>query len=61
MERKRKLEIYESSAGAIDDSKTEDGDNKYNPYNGRPYSKRYFEILAGRKGTYTANLIFKHI
>ena len=56
MERKRKLEIYEEGApgtapnGAAPAGQPEE--QTINPYTGRPYTKRYYDILAGRKGNY---------
>ena len=50
MERKRKLEIFEDGPAGNNGAGPEDGDQTVNPYTGRPYTKRYFDILAGRKG-----------
>lgn len=56
MDRKRKLEIYEvppQPAGAPPANgpgMSYDAEPTVNPYNGRPYSQRYYQILAGRKG-----------
>ena len=55
MDRKRKLELYEAPAanggapGTSYGQQTDDGPS-VNPYNGRPYSQRYYQILAERKG-----------
>lgn len=60
MERKRKLEVYEAPAmpagvppadGVGPSGAPEEP--SVNPYNGRPYSQRYYQILAGRKGEQT--------
>ncbi len=50
MERKRKLESFEDGSAGNTGAGLEDGDQTVNPYTGRPYTKRYFDILAGRKG-----------
>ncbi|PSC68964.1 putative pre-mRNA-splicing factor ATP-dependent RNA helicase [Micractinium conductrix] len=64
MERKRKLEVYEAApAGAAPPSAAANGSGigfsqqtaappsgDVNPYNGRTYSTRYHQILAGRQG-----------
>eukprot|EP00887_Chlorella_sp_A99_P003973 scaffold11.g3973.t1 len=54
MDRKRKLDIYEAppSSGAANGTSTSYGDDgpSVNPYTGRPYSNRYYQILSGRKG-----------
>lgn len=60
MERKRKLDIYDEATPAAaagregsangDGLQRDAGDSGINPYTGRPYSGRYYEILAGRKG-----------
>lgn len=54
MERKRKLEVYESNTGAPNGGVPagQPEEQTINPYTGRPYTKRYFDILAGRKGKY---------
>ena len=61
MDRKRKLDVFEQDAskryhgangaahGGI--GSTMPGQAALNPYTGRPYSGRYYEILAKRKGT----------
>lgn len=60
MERKHKLDVYEQDAskrfkglngashGGV--GSTIPGQAALNPYTGRPYSGRYYEILAKRKG-----------
>ena len=50
MERKRKLEIFEDGSAGNNGAGPEDVDQTVNPYTGRPYTKRYFDILTGRKG-----------
>jgi hypothetical protein len=50
MERKRKLEIFEDGSAQNNGAGPEDGNETLNPYTGRPYTKRYYDILAGRKG-----------
>lgn len=53
MERKRKLELFETGPngeGANGDAEGAGADAAINPYTGRPYTPRYYEILAGRKG-----------
>jgi len=50
MERKRKIEILEDGLAQKSGASPEDGDQTVNPYTGRPYTKRYYDILAGRKG-----------
>lgn len=47
MERKRKLDL--GVQDGIEDKSVAEM-NQLNPYTGRPYSKRYHEILDGRKG-----------
>ncbi|KAL4542646.1 hypothetical protein Ndes2526B_g04600 [Nannochloris sp. 'desiccata'] len=50
MDRKRKLQIFEDGSAQNNGAVPEDGDQTVNPYTGRPYTKRYYDILAGRKG-----------
>lgn len=56
MERKRKLEINGSTSTEKRRENVEGEaaaeNSSINPYTGRPYSKRYFEILDGRKGVF---------
>lgn len=70
MERKRKLEVYEAApAGAAPPSAAANGSGigfsqqtaappsgDVNPYNGRTYSTRYHQILAGRQGEHACGL-----
>jgi pre-mRNA-splicing factor ATP-dependent RNA helicase DHX15/PRP43 len=46
MERKRKLKLENEGNSS---SKMENNNSSINPYNGKPYSARYFEILEKRK------------
>ncbi len=46
MERKRKLEVFEPQGAAVGLP----AQPSINPYTGRPYSNRYYDILAKRKG-----------
>lgn len=46
MERKRKLDVFETAAG----NGTVAAQPSINPYTGRPYSTKYHDILAKRKG-----------
>ena len=58
MERKRKLEVYEAppapaaanGGGYQQTAAPPAGGDTINPYTGRPYSQRYYQILAGRQG-----------
>ena len=60
MDRKRKLDVFEQDASkrfqSVNGSahggigSTMPGQAALNPYTGRPYSGRYYEILAKRKG-----------
>lgn len=53
MQRKRKLDISEPRPVNHDGQAAETVmPATSNPYNGQPYSDRYFEILEGRKGMY---------
>ncbi len=46
MERKRKLDVLAVGNGAV----ALPSQPSINPYTGRPYSSRYYDILAKRKG-----------
>jgi hypothetical protein len=56
MERKRKLDVYESApqgnGGGYGQQTAAPpaGDSGINPYNGRQYSQRYYQILSTRQG-----------
>ena len=60
MDRKRKLDVYEQDAGkrfhaangAVPSGvgTAMQGQSALNPYTGRPYSGRYYEILSKRRG-----------
>lgn len=53
MERKRKLDVYQTASKDRPDGSSigaEQNGGTLNPYTGRPYSERYFEILRGRQG-----------
>lgn len=54
MDRKRKLEVSEQDAvkrfHAANGAIAMPGQSTLNPYTGRPYSARYYEILSKRKG-----------
>jgi hypothetical protein len=60
MERKRKLEVYDGqpqapvNGGAYGQQTAAPpaGDNGINPYTGRPYSQRYYQILSTRQGAH---------
>lgn len=64
MDRKRKLEVFEQDAGkrfhaangAVHGGvgTSISGQSTLNPYTGRPYSGRYYEILATRRGDLTS-------
>ena len=50
-ERKRKLEVYESNpTNGVASTVPSFGSGTVNLYTGRPYSQRYYDILAKRKG-----------
>jgi hypothetical protein len=57
MERKRKLDIFQSAqpGGTCGVEPAAAADGSLNPYTGRSYSSRYFEILAGRQGKKSMN------
>ena len=48
-ERKRKLDLGDLEAPPSKMSKTSEETPQINPYTGRPYSARYYEILEKRK------------
>lgn len=53
MDRKRKLDVLEQDAGKrfhAANGSAVPGQASLNPYTGRPYSGRYYEILSKRKG-----------
>jgi len=53
MDRKRKLELFDTDGkeqGDGGNAQIASGDAAINPYTGRPYTPRYFEILSGRAG-----------
>ncbi len=50
-ERKRKLEVYEGNpTNGVASAVPSFGNGTVNLYTGRPYSQRYYDILAKRKG-----------
>lgn len=63
MDRKRKLDVFEQDAGKRFHGAngaahggvgtTIPGQASLNPYTGRPYSGRYYDILSKRKGQTT--------
>ena len=54
-ERKRKLEVYESNpSNGVASAVPSSGNGTVNLYTGRPYSQRYYDILAKRKGEFAA-------
>jgi len=52
MERKRKLDLPTELENNNTQNKHtgNEGGSAVNPYTGRPYTSRYYDILAGRKG-----------
>lgn len=52
MERKRKLELFENNNSDANQQQDGDQSGSVNPYTGRPYTKRYYDILKGRQGTF---------
>ncbi len=46
MERKRKLEVESD----LEERKRAHGEATVNPYTGRPYTQRYYDILEKRQG-----------
>lgn len=53
MDRKRKLDVFEQDAGKrfhAANGSAMPVQASLNPYTGRPYSSRYYEILSKRKG-----------
>ena len=50
MDRKRKLDVYEQDTAKRFQANGATGQPALNPYTGRPYGARYYEILAKRKG-----------
>ena len=50
-ERKRKLEVYESHpSNGVASAVPSFGNGTVNLYTGKPYTQRYYDILAKRKG-----------
>ena len=51
-ERKRKLDVYDGQPDANGAMRAAPayGSPTINPYTGRPYSNKYFDILSKRKG-----------
>ena len=47
-DRKRKLDVFQSEPPG------QNGASTVNPYTGRPYSQKYYDILAKRKGEFVA-------
>ena len=52
-DRKRKLDVFTGDASA-----TQNGSALVNPLTGRPYSQRYHDILAKRKGAQRPGVSF---
>lgn len=50
MERKRKLDIDTGAEGEPGANGGNIQENDRNMFTGKPYSSRYYDILAGRKG-----------
>jgi hypothetical protein len=53
-ERKRKLQVFEDGGGINGGAPQQP---RVNPYNGRPYSNKYYEILEKRKGEKNTHFI----